>query len=185
MLAASLPVRGTNSWATPDPDRPDRHIYPSGMPNFTSSLVALPPATRALTAGLVALSTLFFFLRLSLAPRDLKSILGATGDNSLAFPWLVLVPGSVLWYPWTLITAAFVETNFIEVGPVPLLLLRRVSEFQAGQDGEGTRSVADPLPRSFVLSCRHQPRVRDDADSPSPHPVPRLSLLACTSRTIP
>ncbi|KAL8293554.1 hypothetical protein RQP46_000255 [Phenoliferia psychrophenolica] len=105
------------------------------MPNFTSSLLALPPATRALTAALFALSTLFFFLRLSLAPRDLKSIFGATGDNSLAFPWLVLVPGSVLWYPWTLVTAAFVETNFIEfiVSAFSLALAGRYLERVWGQ----------------------------------------------------
>jgi hypothetical protein len=80
-----------------------------------AALISLPPATRALTAALVTLSTLLFVLRLSLAPKDIKGIFGASGDNTLVFPWLVLLPGNVIWYPWTLVTAAFVESNLIEV----------------------------------------------------------------------
>ncbi|KAM0752940.1 DUF1751-domain-containing protein [Meredithblackwellia eburnea MCA 4105] len=81
--------------------------------NLTSA-TSLPPATRALTALLIGLSSLLFVLRLSLQQRDLKHIFGASNDENLAFPWLVLVPGSALWYPWTIITNSFVETNFIE-----------------------------------------------------------------------
>lgn len=85
------------------------------MPAILSTAVSLPPATRYLTLSLVGLSVLYFFVHLSVNPRDLKGIFGATGDASLAFPWLVLVPGNVIWAPWTLLTAAFVETNFPEV----------------------------------------------------------------------
>lgn len=31
------------------------------------------------------------------------------------FPYLVVIPGSVLWYPWTLLTSMFVETHVIEL----------------------------------------------------------------------
>ncbi|SGY79145.1 BQ5605_C008g05054 [Microbotryum silenes-dioicae] len=78
------------------------------------SLLALPPATRALTGALVGMSLLLFALRLSLAPGDLKGIFGASSDPSLVFPWLVLLPGSVMWYPWTLLTSSFVESNLLE-----------------------------------------------------------------------
>ncbi|SCZ98984.1 BZ3500_MvSof-1268-A1-R1_Chr7-1g09341 [Microbotryum saponariae] len=78
------------------------------------SLLALPPATRALTGALVGMSLLLFALRLSLAPGDLKGIVGASSDPSLVFPWLVLLPGSVVWYPWTLLTGSFVESNLLE-----------------------------------------------------------------------
>ncbi|SCV70812.1 BQ2448_3574 [Microbotryum intermedium] len=78
------------------------------------SLLALPPATRALTGALVVMSLLLFALRLSLAPGDLKGIFGASSDPSLVFPWLVLLPGSVVWYPWTVLTSSFVENNLIE-----------------------------------------------------------------------
>ncbi|GAA5952772.1 hypothetical protein JCM21900_005796 [Sporobolomyces salmonicolor] len=84
------------------------------MPTLLTSALSLPPATRAFTAALVAFSSLFFLLRLSLAPTDLKAIFNASSDVGVAFPWLVLVPGNVLWAPWTLLTAGFVETNLIE-----------------------------------------------------------------------
>ncbi|GAA5845030.1 hypothetical protein JCM9279_005410 [Rhodotorula babjevae] len=84
------------------------------MPAILSSALSLPPATRALTLTLVAGSLLFLLLRLSVTPHDLKSIFGATGDVSLVFPWLVLVPGKVYRAPWTLLTSAFVETNLVE-----------------------------------------------------------------------
>lgn len=87
-------------------------MSPSTLP---SALLSLPPATRALTAALIIFSSLLFVLRLSLAPKDIKGIFGASGDNTLVFPWLVLLPGNVVWYPWTLVTAAFVETNLVEV----------------------------------------------------------------------
>jgi hypothetical protein len=89
---------------------------------FPAALVSLPPATRSLCGLLVVSSTLLFVLRLGgrgdSVPSTDGSIsapvgLGAGGD--LAFPWMILVPGSVLWYPWTLLTSAFVETNLIEV----------------------------------------------------------------------
>ncbi|GAA6007553.1 hypothetical protein JCM10207_006384 [Rhodosporidiobolus poonsookiae] len=84
------------------------------MPTILSTALSLPPATRILTGTLFALSFLFFLLRVSLPDHDLKSIFGAAGDASLAFPWLVLVPGNVVWAPWTLLSAGFVETNLIE-----------------------------------------------------------------------
>ncbi|GAA5829920.1 hypothetical protein JCM11251_007932 [Rhodosporidiobolus azoricus] len=84
------------------------------MPTIISTLVTLPPATRALTLTLVFLSIFFFLLRFSLPDADLPTILGSGGDAAVAFPWLVLVPGKVLLRPWTLLTAGFVETNLIE-----------------------------------------------------------------------
>ncbi|BGP55050.1 hypothetical protein JCM8202_000432 [Rhodotorula sphaerocarpa] len=84
------------------------------MPTILSTAVSLPPATRALTVALVACTLLFTLLRLSVSPKDLRNLLGASGDSSLLFPWLVLVPGNVLYAPWTLLVAAFVEVNLVE-----------------------------------------------------------------------
>ncbi|GAA5916661.1 hypothetical protein JCM6882_001574 [Rhodosporidiobolus microsporus] len=84
------------------------------MPTILSTLVTLPPATRALTLTLLTLSLLFFLLRFSLPDADVRSVLGSGGDAAVAFPWLVLVPGKAIWAPWTLLTAGFVETNLIE-----------------------------------------------------------------------
>lgn len=85
------------------------------MPTILSTAVSLPPATRALTVALVACTLLFTLLRLSVSPKDLRNLLGASGDSSLLFPWLVLVPDNVLYAPWTLLVAAFVEVNLVEV----------------------------------------------------------------------
>lgn len=84
------------------------------MPTILSTAVSLPPATRALTVALVACTLLFTLLRLSVSPKDLRNLLGASGDSSLLFPWLVLVPDNVLYAPWTLLVAAFVEVNLVE-----------------------------------------------------------------------
>ncbi|POY73830.1 hypothetical protein BMF94_3371 [Rhodotorula taiwanensis] len=84
------------------------------MPTILNSALSLPPATRTLTIALVSCTLLFTLLRLSVSPKDLKTLLGATGDSSLLFPWLVLVPGNVLYAPWTLLVSSFVEVNLIE-----------------------------------------------------------------------
>ena len=83
--------------------------------NLPPVLSSLPPGTRALTAMLVGFSSLLFLLKLSSNPSDYKAILGASKDSTLAFSYLVLVPGKVLYFPWTVLTAPFVEANLIEV----------------------------------------------------------------------
>ena len=64
---------------------------------------------------LLGFSSLLFMLKFSSNPSDYKAILGATKNSTLAFSYLVLVPGKVLYAPWTVITAPFVEANLIEV----------------------------------------------------------------------
>ena len=63
---------------------------------------SIPPATRAITAATVLFSLLYYFLRWS-------------SDEAFSAPYLVLVPGSCLFYPWTFLTSAFVESTIIEV----------------------------------------------------------------------
>lgn len=90
---------------------------------------AVPPATRLLTGLLILFSTLGFFVRCVFPsslpssaasfPSGLETPLSQFGIFSPAprqdFPWLFLVPGKVLYHPWTLITAGFAEGNLIEV----------------------------------------------------------------------
>ncbi|KAI0801088.1 eukaryotic integral membrane protein [Fomes fomentarius] len=66
---------------------------------FVSSI---PLATRVFTAATVLFSLLYYFLQWS-------------NDGSFSAPYLVLIPGSSLFYPWTLLTSAFVETSIIEL----------------------------------------------------------------------
>ncbi|BGP15462.1 hypothetical protein JCM10213v2_003441 [Rhodosporidiobolus nylandii] len=84
------------------------------MAPLLSTLLCLPPATRLLTCVLFTLSSLFFLLRVTLPEHEARNLLRASGGAAVAFPWLVLVPGNVIWAPWTLLTSGFVETNLIE-----------------------------------------------------------------------
>ncbi|GAA6035830.1 hypothetical protein JCM8097_005727 [Rhodosporidiobolus ruineniae] len=124
------------------------------MPTVLSSLLTLPPATRTLTLTLLTLSLLFLLLRLS-APegRQLKAVLGS-GDAAVAFPWLVLLPGHVFWAPWTLLTAAFVETNLIEflVSLLTLPLAGRYLERVWGTQ-ELLKFVAAVVVASNLIAC--------------------------------
>ncbi|KAM0789129.1 hypothetical protein ACM66B_003182 [Microbotryomycetes sp. NB124-2] len=79
----------------------------------SASILSLPPATRALTLLLVTCSTLLFVTRVTQSPRDVKTALGAS-DGIQGVDWLIVTPGNFLWYPWTLLTASFVENNLIE-----------------------------------------------------------------------
>ncbi len=65
-------------------------------------VASIPPATRAFTAATVVFSLLYYFLLW-------------TGDETFSAPYLVLIPGSSLFYPWTFLTSAFVESSIIEV----------------------------------------------------------------------
>lgn len=112
--ATAAGATGSSQHHNPGPHLHHQQVSSMSL-SLPASITSLPPATRIVTALLVISTTLLFLLRLSLAPRDLKTIFGASGDTTLAVPWLVLVPGSVVWYPWTLVTAAFAESNLVEV----------------------------------------------------------------------
>ncbi|KAI0095096.1 eukaryotic integral membrane protein [Irpex rosettiformis] len=65
-------------------------------------ITSIPPVTRAFTALTVASSLLYYWL-------------WWTSDANFSVPWLVLVPGSSIFYPWTFVTSAFVETTVLEL----------------------------------------------------------------------
>ncbi|KAI5479456.1 integral membrane DUF1751 family protein [Pseudohyphozyma bogoriensis] len=118
--------------------------------------LSLPPATRLLTLALLGFSGLLLLMRLrphTLSPgkrasllefttklsahtvtRTAEELLG-TKDENANFPWLVLVPGKALWYPWTLLTSAFVENGIwgILVSAISLPLSGRYLERIWGQ----------------------------------------------------
>lgn len=62
-------------------------------------LQAIPRGTR-----IVAIATIVLSATLSVARTNqnrsvpgLGAVFGASGDSTVAFPWLVVVPGSVIW----------------------------------------------------------------------------------------
>ena len=67
-------------------------------------IASIPTVTRAFTAATILTSLVYYWL-------------WWTSDETFSVPYLVLVPGSSLFYPWTLITSAFVETSIFEVRP--------------------------------------------------------------------
>jgi hypothetical protein len=65
-------------------------------------IASIPPVTRFFTAATVVLSLLYLY-------PQWKS------EASYPVPYLTLVPGSSLFYPWTFFTSVFVETSVYEV----------------------------------------------------------------------
>jgi len=80
--------------------------------SFLPFLQTVPLATRLLTALVLITSTAAYFLN-SLENDDFtnKGRLRSGGG----IPWLVMKPGESFWYPWTVLTAGFVEMNILEV----------------------------------------------------------------------
>jgi membrane associated rhomboid family serine protease len=72
--------------------------------------VNIPPATRAVLISLLALSLLYNIARW----RQLDTSAGSV-QTSPIIPYLTLVPSLFYYYPWTLVTATFVEQNIFTV----------------------------------------------------------------------
>ncbi|KAF8640642.1 hypothetical protein AX17_000299 [Amanita inopinata Kibby_2008] len=67
-----------------------------------SLVQSIPPVTRAFTAATVLSSTAYGWLWWSGMSQDAAS-------------YLVMVPGSTLFHPWTFVTSALVETSIMEL----------------------------------------------------------------------
>ena len=68
-------------------------------------VASTPPVTRAFAAATVVLSLLYYWVSWS-------------SSDPYAAPYLILVPGTSIFYPWSLLTAGLVETSLIEVRDV-------------------------------------------------------------------
>ena len=65
-------------------------------------VASTPPVTRAFTAATVVLSLLYYWVSWS-------------SSDPYTAPYLILVPGTSIFYPWSFLTAGLVETSLIEV----------------------------------------------------------------------
>lgn len=72
--------------------------------------VNIPPATRIFLVSLLALSLLYNIARW----RQLDTSAGRVQSTPI-IPYLTLVPSLFIYYPWTLVTATFVEQNVFTV----------------------------------------------------------------------
>ncbi|CAD6570324.1 MAG: hypothetical protein CYPHOPRED_003887 [Cyphobasidiales sp. Tagirdzhanova-0007] len=91
--------------------------------NSSMSAIRSPAWLQSTPRGTLLVSGLTVALSLALSASranqnrttpGLGAVFGASGDSTTAFPWLVVVPGTVVWTPWTLATAAFCEASLIE-----------------------------------------------------------------------
>src|SRR5882757_7387920 len=73
--------------------------------------INLPPVTRILLAVIIALSLLYNVTRWRLLAPDASDPTSTDPPSRVIVPSLALVPSQCLWYPWTLLTATFVEQN--------------------------------------------------------------------------
>ena len=69
--------------------------------------INIPPATRIFLLSLLAFSLLYNIARY-------RQIAG-TPSAEPSVPYLTLVPSQFIFYPWTLLTATFVEQNIFTV----------------------------------------------------------------------
>jgi len=65
-------------------------------------VASIPPVTRSFTAATVLFSLFYLYLQWK-------------NETRYPVPYLTLVPGSSLFYPWTLFTSVFVETSIYEL----------------------------------------------------------------------
>lgn len=65
-------------------------------------IASVPPLTRFFTLATVLLSLFYLYLQWK-------------SDATYPLPYLTLVPGTSLFYPWTFFTSVFVETTIYEV----------------------------------------------------------------------
>jgi len=69
-----------------------------------------PPATKAIGLIILLSSLIFQYLYYVQAQASPVGLV----DTAATFPYIVMVPGSWMWYPWTIITSSFVETRVLE-----------------------------------------------------------------------
>ncbi|RAL09638.1 rhomboid family protein [Aspergillus homomorphus CBS 101889] len=108
--------------------------------------VNLPPATRICLVSLLTLSLLYNIARW----RQIDTT-GGTPTVTPIVPYLTLVPSYIIYYPWTLVTATFVEQNIFTV------LLNAATLFYGGKYLErawGSREFA-----KFILTIAVLPNV--------------------------
>jgi len=65
-------------------------------------IASIPPVTRFFTAATASLSLFYLYLQWK-------------NEATYPIPYLTLVPGSSLFYPWTFFTSVFVETTIYEL----------------------------------------------------------------------
>ncbi len=109
-------------------------------------VASIPAVTRAFTAATVLLSLVYYWLLW-------------TGDQDFSVPYLVLVPGSSIFYPWTFVTSAFVETSVLEVRPRSIITASSHIHSHIAYLHPHYDTSFSKIPRAAV-GCRRDPQIR-------------------------
>ncbi|OQD65260.1 hypothetical protein PENPOL_c006G00984 [Penicillium polonicum] len=107
--------------------------------------INIPPATRICLVSLLTLSLLYNIARW----RQIDTT-GGTPATSPLVPYLTLVPSFFYYYPWTIVTATFVEQNIFTV------LLNAATIFYGGKYLErawGSREFSKFIAVVAVIPC--------------------------------
>lgn len=107
--------------------------------------INIPPATRICLVSLLTLSLLYNIARW----RQIDTT-GGTPTTSPLVPYLTLVPSFFFYYPWTIVTATFVEQNIFTV------LLNAATIFYGGKYLErawGSREFSKFIAVVAVIPC--------------------------------
>jgi hypothetical protein len=106
-------------------------------------IASVPPLTRFFTLATVLLSLFYLYLQWK-------------SEATYPMPYLTLVPGTSLFYPWTFFTSVFVETTIYEVCCHPHSQpndSRSDATFLARLHARRRPSLS-PLPRTALGCCR-------------------------------
>jgi len=107
--------------------------------------INIPPATRICLVSLLTLSLLYNIARW----RQIDTT-GGTPTTSPLVPYLTLVPSYIFYYPWTIVTATFVEQNIFTV------LLNTATIFYGGKYLErawGSREFSKFIAVVAIIPC--------------------------------
>jgi hypothetical protein len=118
--------------------------------SFLPFLQGVPASTRVLTALLVLFTAAAFGLE-TLARENTPS----KGPTGLELPWLVMVPGKSLIYPWTVLTAGLVELNIFEVSLLRWAFQLETLDVQYSQDGSaqaGGRAACETKSSTYYVT---------------------------------
>jgi hypothetical protein len=80
-------------------------------------LTNIPPVTKATLVASFLLSVLRAVFRYRLYTSSTVTSTQSITEQQLAVPFLTLIPAASYIFPWTFITAAFVQDNIISVSP--------------------------------------------------------------------
>ena len=106
----------------------DCRIFTFNMPAFNFRLSNIPPVTKATLVATFLLSLLSAAFRYRLYMAQSITSAEQIVEQQLAVPFLTVVPATSYLFPWTFLTASFVQLNIFSVWLPPWNELTKSSQ---------------------------------------------------------